>query len=73
MLTTFTNEAEDAVAKSEIVPFMLETRLIERGAKIRKAANFQANVVVSERLVTGQNPASATGVAQKMLEQLNSR
>ncbi|CAI1687713.1 hypothetical protein [Serratia fonticola] len=30
-------------------------------------ADFQVQVVVSESLVTGQNPASAKGVAEAML------
>lgn len=41
--------------------------LAEAGARHVPAANFQAQVVVSERLVTGQNPASAKGVAEAML------
>lgn len=48
-------------------PFLLADALQERGARHVPAANFQAQVVVSERLVTGQNPASAAGVAEAML------
>lgn len=70
-VSAFTNEEEDAVELTEVVPFPLESKLIERGAKVTKAPNFQPHVVVSERLVTGQNPASAAGVAQKMVELLN--
>jgi len=32
--------------------------------------NFQPHIEVSERLVTGQNPASATGVGQAMAKLL---
>ncbi|ACY18785.1 type 1 glutamine amidotransferase domain-containing protein [Haliangium ochraceum] len=67
----FTNEEEQAVGLSEVVPFHLETRLIERGAKHEAAPKFQAQVVSSERLVTGQNPASASGVAEAMLTLLD--
>jgi putative intracellular protease/amidase len=70
-VSTFTNEEEKAVELTEVVPFALESKLIERGAKVTKAPNFQPHVVVSERLVTGQNPASAAGVAEKMVELLN--
>ncbi|MCU0524978.1 MAG: type 1 glutamine amidotransferase domain-containing protein [Elainella sp. Prado103] len=66
----FTNEEEAAVGLTEVVPFLLEDRLIERGATLDKAANFQAKVVVSDRLVTGQNPASAAGVAEQMVDLL---
>jgi putative intracellular protease/amidase len=66
----FTNEEEAAVGLSEVVPFLLASTLIERGATHTKAANFQKHVVVSDRLVTGQNPASATGVAEQMVKLL---
>ncbi|GAB4209104.1 MAG: type 1 glutamine amidotransferase domain-containing protein [Roseiflexaceae bacterium] len=63
----FTDEEEAAVGLTEVVPFLLETTLRERGALITKAPNFQAHTAVSERLVTGQNPASATPVAEQLL------
>lgn len=63
----FTNEEEAAVGLAEVVPFLLEDKLIERGAIVDKAPNFQTQVVVSDRLVTGQNPASAAGVAEQMV------
>ncbi len=64
----FTNEEEAAVELTEAVPFLLESVLKERGAEFTKAANFEAHVVKSDRLVTGQNPASAAGVAEQMLQ-----
>jgi putative intracellular protease/amidase len=70
-VSAFTNEEEQAVELTEVVPFPLESKLIERGANVTKAPNFQPHVVVSDRLVTGQNPASAAGVAQQMVELLN--
>jgi putative intracellular protease/amidase len=66
-VSAFTNEEEAAVELDKIVPFLLESKLIDRGATIEKAPNFQAKVVVSDRLVTGQNPASAAGVAEQMV------
>ncbi|ARV58596.1 type 1 glutamine amidotransferase domain-containing protein [Nostocales cyanobacterium HT-58-2] len=67
----FTNEEEAAVGLSEVVPFLLASTLIERGATHTKVANFQKHVIVSDRLVTGQNPASATGVAEEMVKLLD--
>ncbi len=61
-VTCFTNEEETAVALTDVVPFLLEDRLRERGATIIPAAPFRPQVVTSGRLVTGQNPASAEGV-----------
>lgn len=69
-LSCFTNEEEAAVGLTDVVPFLLESKLIERGATIEKAANFQKKVVTSARLVTGQNPASALGVGEGMVKLL---
>ena len=69
-VSAFTNEEESAVELTEVVPFALESALIQHGAHFEKAPNFQAKVSVSERLVTGQNPASATGVAEAVVKLL---
>ncbi len=69
-VTSFTNEEEAAVELTKVVPFLLESKLQEQGAKFTKAPNFQAHVVESDRLVTGQNPASAAGVAEEMVDLL---
>lgn len=66
-VSAFTNEEEQAVGLSNTVPFLLADALTARGAHHIPAPNFQPHVVVSERLVTGQNPASAKGVAEAML------
>ena len=70
VVSTFTDEEEAAVKLEHVVPFLLETRMKELGAIHRKSPNFQPHVEVSERLVTGQNPASATGVGQAMAKLL---
>jgi putative intracellular protease/amidase len=72
VVSGFTNEEEREVGLAEVVPFLLEEKLAERGAIVEKAPNFQAKVSVNDRLVTGQNPASATGVAEKIVELLQS-
>ena len=72
-VAAFTNEEEAAVGLTDIVPFLLEAKLIERGANFTKVANFQVCVVECDRLVTGQNPASAAGVGEKMVELLKSK
>jgi putative intracellular protease/amidase len=72
-VSAFTNDEERAVELDTIVPFLLESRLIERGAHFEAAPNWQEKVVVSERLVTGQNPASASGVAKAMVALLSAR
>jgi putative intracellular protease/amidase len=67
-ISCFTNEEEAAVGLTEVVPFLLESKLIDRGATVEKAANFQKKVVISDRLVTGQNPASAASVGEAMVK-----
>lgn len=47
---------------------MLETTLRNRGCEFSQAGNWQSHVVVDGRLITGQNPASTTGVAKAVLE-----
>ncbi|MBF2009447.1 MAG: hypothetical protein IGS49_29485 [Chlorogloeopsis fritschii C42_A2020_084] len=42
----------------------------EQGVTQTKATNFQKHVVVSDRLVTEQNPASAISVAEQMVKLL---
>ena len=69
-VAAFTNDEEAAVGLTEVVPFLLADRLTERGATHVPAPNFAANVVVDGRLVTGQNPASATGVAEAAVKAL---
>jgi putative intracellular protease/amidase len=72
-VSAFTNDEEEKVGLTKVVPFLLASKLAERGAKHRPAPNFEKQVVASGRLVTGQNPASAAGVAQKMVELLESK
>ena len=69
-LTGFTNEEEDATGLTATMPFLLEDELRYAGAEFAKADNWQANIVVDGTLVTGQNPASAKGVAEAMVSLL---
>lgn len=69
-LATFTNEEEKISGLTETVPFLLQSKLEKRGATVITAAPYQKQVVIDGRLVTGQNPASAKGAAEKIVEQL---
>ena len=62
--TGFTNSEEEAVGKNEVVPFMLETRLVELGALFEIRDDWQPHVVVDGQLITGQNPQSSFALAQ---------
>lgn len=66
-VSSFTDSEEERVGLTKVVPFLLASKLSERGAKHRPAADFAKQVVASGHLVTGQNPASAAGVAEEMV------
>jgi putative intracellular protease/amidase len=69
-INAFTNEEETAVKLDKEVPFLLENKLSERGAKFEKSALWQQHVTVDQRVVTGQNPQSAKAVGEAVLAEL---
>ncbi len=69
-VSAFTNAEERAVGLDAVVPFSLQDKLTERGAEHVGAPMWQKNVVVSDRLVTGQNPASSSAVAEAVVATL---
>lgn len=69
-LASFTNHEEEAVESTHIMPFLLESKLIERGAQHQYAANWANNVVVDGRLITGQNPQSAASLGEALRDAL---
>lgn len=69
-VTGFTNEEEEAVQLTKVVPFLVEDELIRLGARFEKVRNWQPFSIVDGLLITGQNPASSTSVAQALLKLL---
>lgn len=69
-INAFTNEEEVAVGLEKIVPFALETKLIERGANFEKSGLWQSHVAVDNRVITGQNPQSAKAVGEGILKEI---
>ena len=71
-VTGFSNSEETAVQLLDAMPFSLEDELNKAsGGKYEKAAaDWQKHVVVSRggRLITGQNPASATALGQAIYD-----
>lgn len=67
-VTGFSNTEEDAVQLSEVVPFMLEDELKEKGANYSKADDWHPYAITDGNLITGQNPASSDSVARALLE-----
>lgn len=68
-ISSFTNNEEENYAKAD-VPFELESALVKQGAIFHKVPPWQPMSVADGHLVTGQNPASAKGVAEKMIKLL---
>ena len=66
-ISAFTNEEEASLGTTDIIPFLLQDKLIERGAIHIHGRAWQENVVVDGRLVIGQNPASAKKAAQSII------
>jgi putative intracellular protease/amidase len=66
-VASFTDEEEAAVGLSDVVPFLLESTLEQRGALHEGTSTFQPHVAVDGRLVTGQNPASAAPMAEALV------
>jgi len=71
-VTGFSNAEETAIGLTKEIPFSLEDKLRERGGVYSCAALWQNHVQSSQRVVTGQNPASATATAEAVLKALGS-
>lgn len=71
VVTGFSDMEEKIMLLYKNIPFSLEQKLRERGALFTMAdLPFAKCIHTSGRLITGQNPASAQGVAQKLIEYL---
>ncbi|RHZ47063.1 ThiJ/PfpI family protein [Aspergillus thermomutatus] len=77
-VTGFSKEEEDAAGMAAVVPFQLDTELerVSGGGYVKADRSGAEKVVVSKTaglqspLITGQNPASAAGVAREILRVL---
>ncbi|MFC6066169.1 type 1 glutamine amidotransferase domain-containing protein [Streptomyces ochraceiscleroticus] len=70
-LTSFADAHEQARGLDGLVPFPLQRTLEERGAVFSHAPDKMPHVVVSGRLVTAQNPASARELGVRIVELLS--
>lgn len=69
-MTCFSPEEEREAGLADRLPWLLADRLTALGGQLSFAPPGQAHVVADRRLFTGQNPASAPGLAQAMLKAL---
>ncbi|CTQ73170.1 type 1 glutamine amidotransferase domain-containing protein [Roseibium alexandrii] len=66
----FTNDEEEAVGLTNVVPFLLEDELKAKGGVYESVASWSSFAVEDGNLITGQNPASSEAVAEKILAKL---
>jgi putative intracellular protease/amidase len=72
-VTGFTNEEEEEVQLTHVVPFLVEDELKRLGATFEKLPSWQPFSIVDGRLITGQNPASSTSAAKALMNLLTQR
>lgn len=69
-VTCFSDSEEKAVQTLEVVPWTPEGKMKEIGAEYSAKGDWQPHTLVDGKLITGQNPQSSEGVAQKVIEAL---
>lgn len=69
-VTGFTNSEEEAVQLTNVVPFLVEDMLKEKGGVYSKGADWESYVLTDGLLITGQNPASSEAAAEALLAKL---
>jgi putative intracellular protease/amidase len=72
-VNSFTNSEEKAVGLTEVVPFLLETRLRELGGRFEGGPEWQPFAVRDGNLITGQNPMSSELVARRVIDALETQ
>ncbi|MCX2181979.1 type 1 glutamine amidotransferase domain-containing protein [Streptomyces sp. SKN60] len=72
-LTSFTDEEERQGGLGDNSPYLVESRLRERGAILQTGAAWSDTVVHDGNLITGQNPQSSVSTAQAVLDALGAR
>lgn len=69
-VTGFTNSEEAAVGLTDVVPFLVEDMLKDKGGVYSKTDDWGVHVVRDGLLITGQNPASSAATAQELVKAL---
>lgn len=69
-VTCFTREEEKKVGYENYLPYVLEDRIKERGARLENKKPYESNVIQDERLITAQNAPSIHDFVTKITEQI---
>ena len=70
-VTGFSNSEEAAVELTNVVPYLVEDQLVRLGGVYQKADDWNSLVIADGLIITGQNPASSSAVAEALLGMLN--
>ncbi|MBG78483.1 MAG: type 1 glutamine amidotransferase domain-containing protein [Alphaproteobacteria bacterium] len=70
-VTAFTREEEVDYKTIDDIPFLLEESLARNAARYNKTQPWGELVIEDNRVITGQNPASAHGVGAALVKQLS--
>jgi putative intracellular protease/amidase len=74
VVTGFSNVEDTLAGVKDLLPFLLEDALKEQGAAYKKnLVPFTGRVETDGLLITGQNPQSARGVGEALVEALRQR
>ncbi len=69
-ITGFSNTEEEAVQLTDVVPFLVEDMLKEKGGIFSKGDDWTPYALEDGLLITGQNPASSELVAKLLLKKM---
>ena len=70
-VTVFSDAEEEMAGMVDKLPFLVESKFRELGAKYVKATDpWVSHVCADGNLITGQNPASSIGCAKKVISML---
>ena len=69
-VTGFTREEEIDFGTIDDIPFLLEEALARLASHYSKKQPWQVHVIDDDRVITGQNPASAYGVGQAIVKRV---
>lgn len=63
-INSFTNIEEKATQYYNDLPFLLESKLVEQGAKFESSGPRKPHLTIDSRIITGQNPESVDSVTE---------
>jgi putative intracellular protease/amidase len=69
-VTGFTNSEEKGAGLTDVVPFLVEDELKAKGGKFESTQDWGVFIVTDGLLTTGQNPASSSAAATRLLEKV---